>query len=103
MLIESKVPGAANTDGGVLIAMSAFKTFHVSEDGKSVDVGAGLDWYGIYSALEPHGLIVAGGRLKTIGVAGLTLGGGISYFTSKYGFTMVRENTPHFNDQETNL
>jgi FAD/FMN-containing dehydrogenase len=60
----------------------------VSADEKSVDAGPGVDWYELYSTIEPHGLIVAGGRLKTIGVSGLTLGGGISYFTSRYGFTM---------------
>ncbi|PVH79915.1 FAD binding domain protein [Cadophora sp. DSE1049] len=82
------VPGAANTDGGVLIAMSSFKEVKVAEDEQSVDAGAGLDWHELYSAIEPHGLIVVGGRLKTIGIAGLTLGGGISYLTSKYGFAM---------------
>ena len=70
--------------------MSAFKDIQVSEDETSVDAGAGLTWHEIYAALEPHGLIVVGGRLKTIGIGGLTLGGGISYFTSKYGFAMVR-------------
>ncbi|KAG4433869.1 hypothetical protein IFR05_010655 [Cadophora sp. M221] len=82
------VAGAANTDGGVLISMSAFKEVQVSEDEKSIKAGAGLNWYELYSAIEPHGLIVLGGRLRTIGVSGLTLGGGISYFTSKYGFAM---------------
>lgn len=39
-------------------------------------------------ALEPYGRIVVGGRMKTIGIAGLTLGGGMSYFNAKYGFAM---------------
>ena len=39
-------------------------------------------------ALEPVGRVVVGGRLKTIGVAGLSLGGGVSYFSAKYGFGM---------------
>lgn len=45
-------------------------------------------WYDLDLALEPYGRIVVGGRLKTIGVAGLTLGGGISYFSAKHGFAM---------------
>ena len=40
------------------------------------------------SALEPFGRAVIGGRLKTIGIAGLTLGGRIRYFINKYGFSM---------------
>ncbi|KAL2063148.1 hypothetical protein VTL71DRAFT_6220 [Oculimacula yallundae] len=82
------VPGAANTDGGVLIAMSDFKTIGVSGDETSVEVGAGLNWHELYAILQYQDLVVVGGRLKTIGVAGLTLGGGISYLTSKYGFAM---------------
>lgn len=42
----------------------------------------------MYSFLEPYGRVIIGGRLKTIGIAGLTIGGGISYFTAKYGFGM---------------
>lgn len=42
----------------------------------------------MYAFLEPYGKVVIGGRLKTIGIAGLTIGGGISYFTAKYGFGM---------------
>lgn len=77
-----------------MVAMSSFKEIKVADDEQSVDAGAGLNWHELYSAIEPRGLIVVGGRLKTIGIAGLTLGGGISYFTSKYGFAMVRNTTP---------
>jgi hypothetical protein len=50
---------------------------------KSVDAGPALNWYQLNAALDPYGLIVIGGRLKTIGIAGLTIGGGISYFSAK--------------------
>jgi len=53
-----------------------------------VEAGAALDWYQMNSFLEPYGRIAVGGRLKTIGISGLTIGGGISYFTAKYGFAM---------------
>lgn len=82
------VAGAANTDGGVLIGLSSFTTINVSSDQKSVEAGPGLNWYNMNSALEPYGLVVVGGRLKTIGIAGLTIGGGIHYFTARYGFAM---------------
>lgn len=53
-----------------------------------MEAGPGLNWYDMYSFLEPYGKVIVGGRLKTIGIAGLTIGGGISYFTAKYGFGM---------------
>jgi FAD/FMN-containing dehydrogenase len=41
-------------------------------------IGAGLDWDSVYEALEPHGVTVVGGRVPGVGVAGFTLGGGLS-------------------------
>ncbi|KAI9690793.1 MAG: hypothetical protein M1822_008412 [Bathelium mastoideum] len=48
-------------------------------------VGAGRDWGDVYSVLDHQNLTVIGGREKSVGVAGLTLGGGISYFSGLYG------------------
>lgn len=70
------------------MALTNFNTNVIAADKKSIQSGAGQSWYNIYSALEPYGLYAIGGRLKTIGVGGLTLGGGINYFAVKYGFTM---------------
>ena len=42
----------------------------------TAEVGAGLVWDDVYSALEPYGVNVIGGRVTGVGVAGFTLGGG---------------------------
>ena len=49
-------------------------------------VGAGLKWGDVYGVLEGKNLSVVGGRLSGVGVAGLTLGGGISYYSGLHGF-----------------
>ena len=41
----------------------------------------------MYSFLEQKGLVVSGGRLAPIGVPGLLLGGGISFYGNQYGFS----------------
>ncbi|KAF4237421.1 hypothetical protein CNMCM8980_005501 [Aspergillus fumigatiaffinis] len=79
-------PGANNIDNGVLIALSGMDKFTVHNE--TIDVGPGMTWYDVYSALDPYGRIAIGGRLKTIGVPGLTLIGGVHYFINKYGFAM---------------
>ncbi|PYI00853.1 FAD binding domain protein [Aspergillus sclerotiicarbonarius CBS 121057] len=79
-------PGSNNIDGGVLLAFSNMKDYKFHND--SIDVSPGMTWYDVYSALEPYGRAAIGGRLKTIGVPGLTLIGGVSYFINKYGFAM---------------
>lgn len=53
-----------------------------------MEAGPALPWIDVYTALEPYGRIAIGGRLASIGIAGLTLGGGINYFTNKWGFAM---------------
>ncbi|KAJ4301566.1 hypothetical protein N0V90_003659 [Kalmusia sp. IMI 367209] len=42
----------------------------------------------IYGALEPYGRYAIGGRLKSIGISGLSLIGSFHYFSNKYGFAM---------------
>ncbi|KAI0030481.1 FAD-binding domain-containing protein [Vararia minispora EC-137] len=73
---------------GVQIAMSRFDKVTLSADKSTVDVGAGLIWDDVYSALDGSGVNVVGGRVPGVGVAGFTLGGGYSWKTSQYGLTI---------------
>ncbi|KAI2704377.1 CAZyme family AA7 [Penicillium roqueforti] len=79
-------PGANNIDAGDLIALSNLNSITVKSN--TVEVGPGLNWYEVDSALEPHGRVCIGGRMKTIGVPGLSLIGGFHYFNNKYGYAM---------------
>lgn len=49
-------------------------------------MGAGNKWLKVYKALEAENLMVLGGRVADVGVGGLTLGGGISFYTNQYGW-----------------
>lgn len=49
-------------------------------------VGPGNTWYDVYTQLQPEGVQVIGGRVAAIGVGGLTLGGGVSFFSGEYGW-----------------
>ncbi|RDW84123.1 FAD-binding oxidoreductase [Aspergillus mulundensis] len=79
-------PGSNNIEGGVLLALNNMKNYTVNN--ATISVSPGMTWYDVYSALDPYGRIAIGGRLKTIGVPGLALIGGIHYFVNKYGFAM---------------
>lgn len=68
--------------------MNGLKDISVASDKKTVDVGPGTTWYDVYGALGAHDLYCIGGRLKTIGVPGLTLIGGFHYLINTYGLTM---------------
>lgn len=80
------VPGASSS-AGVTIDLRGLSSVELSGDRSSVSVGGGATWDLIYDKLDPLGLSVAGGRVAGVGVGGLTLGGGISYFGPRYGWT----------------
>ncbi|KAH7029081.1 oxidoreductase FAD-binding protein [Microdochium trichocladiopsis] len=80
--------GANNIDDGVTIDLSKLNQVNVSKDRKTVDVGPGNRWLDVYGRLETQGLTVVGGRASIVGVGGLTTGGGISYFSPRYGYAV---------------
>ncbi|KFA76176.1 hypothetical protein S40288_04113 [Stachybotrys chartarum IBT 40288] len=79
--------GAANIAGGVTLDLRGLKSIHVSDDRSTARIGAGLTWGQVYAELDSHGLTVAGGRVGEVGVGGLTIGGGISYHSPRFGWT----------------
>ena len=72
---HSTNPGFSSTKG-VQIAMSRFNETKVNYKDGTVEVGPGLTWDKVYTALNSTGVNVIGGRVPGVGVAGLTLGGG---------------------------
>ncbi|PTB47808.1 hypothetical protein M431DRAFT_525901 [Trichoderma harzianum CBS 226.95] len=74
-----------NAENGITIDLSRLKDITISDDRKSVTVGAGCRFGEIYDKLEAHGLGCVGGRISSVGVSGLIMGGGISFFSSERG------------------
>ncbi|KAI7201537.1 hypothetical protein KC316_g672 [Hortaea werneckii] len=72
---------ASNIAGGITINMARMNEVKLSEDESVAKVGPGNTWYDVYTALEDRNLTVVGGRVADIGVGGLTLGGGVSFFS----------------------
>lgn len=82
---HSPVAGASTSNGGVLIDLSLFNQVIISPERETVVIGAGCKWARVYEALEKQGLAVVGGRNLAVGVGGLTLGGGLSFFSPRLG------------------
>ncbi|KAI4117547.1 MAG: hypothetical protein LQ345_002248 [Seirophora villosa] len=81
-------PGANNVNNGVLIGMDGLNITKLSTFGgvEVAQVGPGLRWTQVYDWIAPQGKIVNGGRYSPVGVGGLLLGGGLSYFGSENGW-----------------
>ena len=84
---HATTPGTANVEGGVTLDLSNLSQVKVHESNQTVSVGVGNTWGDVYGILDPLGLSVAGGRAAQVGVGGLTTGGGVSYFSPRYGWT----------------
>ncbi|KAK3937345.1 hypothetical protein QBC46DRAFT_12195 [Diplogelasinospora grovesii] len=79
--------GAATVQDGVVIDLSLFCAVTPAADGSTVTVGTGAKWIDVYKALDEKGLVVVGGRNSPVGVGGLILQGGISFYSPRFGFT----------------
>lgn len=78
--------GSSNIQDGVTVDLRNLNAVTLSADKQTASIGTGNTWYDVYSRLTPKGLSVIGGRVSAIGVGGLTLGGGMSFFSARYGW-----------------
>ena len=77
--------GGSSIDDGVTIDLIHLNDVVVNGR-ESVSLGPAARWGNVSSVLDPLGLAVVGGRVGDVGVAGLILGGGISYFSGRRGW-----------------
>ncbi|KAF1956731.1 FAD-binding domain-containing protein [Byssothecium circinans] len=82
------IPGAATINStGVQISSTNLKTLKLSEDKQTMSIGPGPRWGDVFEYLDGTNVTVVGGRLPPVGVPGLLLGGGISYFSNAHGLS----------------
>jgi FAD/FMN-containing dehydrogenase len=83
---HTQYAGANNIDGGVTVDLEHLNWTRFDEKTETVDIGPGGRWKDVYGTLREHRRVVAGGRDGNVGVAGLLLGGGKTFFVGKRGF-----------------
>lgn len=94
--------GRSSTEG-LIVDLSPMATIDVSfaggggsggvaddNDGELVTVGAGVTLGTLYDALQTQGRALNGGTCPTVGITGLTLGGGLGVLGRTYGVTADR-------------
>lgn len=83
--------GAAfgTNDSGMVIDLSLLDSVEVINKSKHhVRIGGGAKWGDVASILHRHGLALSSGDTKSVGVGGLTLGGGIGWMVRKWGLAL---------------
>lgn len=80
--------GASTVSNGMVVDVSAMRS--MSYAGNVLTVGAGAKLYDVHAFLDKHGKSLPTGTCPTVGIAGLTLGGGLGVHTRAFGLTCDR-------------
>lgn len=83
--------GMSTNDGGIVLDLRSLAQIDVSVGdprGDLVTIGGGAIWGDVAAALAPHGLALSSGDTKTVGVGGLSLGGGVGWFVRLWGLAI---------------
>ncbi|HET9456615.1 MAG TPA: FAD-binding oxidoreductase, partial [Candidatus Limnocylindrales bacterium] len=80
--------GHSATEGGILLDLSDMKALDIDVDGRTAWAETGLTAGEVTAAVAAHGLVVGFGDTGSVGIGGITLGGGIGYLVRKHGLTI---------------
>jgi FAD/FMN-containing dehydrogenase len=80
--------GHGTVDGGLVIDLSAMNGIKIDPERRIARVQPGVTWGEYAEAAQAHGLATSSGEVRTVGVGGLTLGGGIGWMVRKQGLTI---------------
>lgn len=80
--------GHCTTDGGLVLDLRDLRALEVDVDGRTAWAETGLTAGEYSTAVGAYGLATGFGDTGSVGLGGITLGGGIGYLTRKHGLTI---------------
>ena len=80
--------GHGVSDGGIVLDLSRMKALEIDSDEQVAWAETGLTAGELTTAAQAHGLAIGLGDTGSVGIGGLTLGGGIGYLVRKHGLTI---------------
>jgi len=82
------VVGHSVADGGIVLDLSNMRDLQIDVKGQTAWAEAGLTAGEYTMAAAAHGLATGFGDTGSVGIGGLTTGGGVGYLVRKYGLTI---------------
>lgn len=82
------VVGHCTTNGGLVIDLRDMARIDVDPDARTAWVETGATARQVTEVLSKHGLVIGFGDAGSVGVGGITLGGGIGFLVRKFGMTI---------------
>lgn len=80
--------GHSVTDGGIVLDLVDMKALRLDVEGRTAWAETGLTAGEYTDAAGAHGLATGFGDTGSVGIGGITLGGGVGYLVRKYGLTI---------------
>ena len=82
------IAGHSTTDGGLVLDLRDLTTLDIDPTARTAWAGTGLTAGQVTSAAAAHGLAIGFGDTGSVGIGGITLGGGIGFLVRKHGLTI---------------
>jgi FAD/FMN-containing dehydrogenase len=82
------IPGHSTTDGGIVLDLRDLNGLEIDVEGGTAWVGGGVTTGRYTKAAAEHGLATPFGDTGSVGIGGLTLGGGVGYLVRNHGLTI---------------
>lgn len=86
--------GGSNIADGVTVDLGYLNSTVYHAENSTAAIGPGARWASVYNTLDAENIAVGGGRAGTVGVGGLLLGGGNSFYAGRKG--MACDNVANF-------
>jgi len=80
--------GHSTTDGGILLDLAEMRALEIDPERKTAWAESGLTTGEVTKAVDAHDLAIGFGDTGSVGIGGLTLGGGIGFLVRKFGLTI---------------
>jgi FAD/FMN-containing dehydrogenase len=80
--------GHSASEGGIVLDLRGLTALEINPSERVIRAGGGLTSGEVTTAAAPHGLAVGFGDTPTVGIGGITLGGGAGYLARKHGLTI---------------
>ena len=80
--------GHSVCDGGIVLDLHDMKALDIDVDGRTAWAETGLTAVEYSTAAAAHGLATGFGDTGSVGIGGITLGGGVGYLVRKHGLTI---------------
>ena len=82
------VVGHSTTDGGIVLDLRNRKGLEIDAASRTAWAETGMTAAELSTALAAHGLAIGFGDTGSVGIGGISLGGGVGYLVRKFGLTI---------------